>query len=78
MPIYEYRCKVCGKVSEILTHSYNNRAPECSCGSRDLEKLLSVPSLLKEQSGVGGTTCCGRAERCETPPCGTERGCQRR
>jgi hypothetical protein len=26
---------------------------------------------------VAGKTCCGRDERCESPPCGTERGCMR-
>jgi putative FmdB family regulatory protein len=79
MPIYEYKCQSCGQVSEFLAHSFNdNKDPRCPhCGSRSLDRLLSIPSLLKEKVNPPGSTCCGRTERCETPPCTTEKGCHR-
>jgi len=79
MPIYEYRCRDCSQVSEFLIKTVsgveNHSCPHC--GSGNLEKLFSVPSLLKENTGLPGHTCCGRTERCEIPPCSTDRGCQR-
>ena len=48
MPIYEYKCEDCGKVSEILV---KNRAresevlcPECQAGN--LKKLISIPGAV--------------------------------
>ncbi len=77
MPIYEYKCQSCGQVSEVLVHSFNSTGnPACpSCGSHDLERLVSVPSVLKESLHHSGTTCCGRTERCEKPPCSSGEGC---
>ena len=79
MPIYEYMCRDCGQVSEFLVKtmlgSENLCCPHCS--SRNMEKLLSAPSLLKENIAVQGHTRCGRTERCEAPPCSTDIGCQR-
>ena len=44
MPIYEYRCKPCGNEFETLV--LGKTAPECpSCQSRDLERLLSLPTV---------------------------------
>ncbi len=74
MPIYEYRCNQCGEISEllvgvssgseILTYKY--------CGSNELIKILSVSSFtVTDSSRAPGTTCCGRGERCDTPPCTT-------
>jgi len=79
MPVYEYKCQACGHVFELLVHSFrggeNLKCP--GCGSHKLDRMLSTPSLLKH-SNVPGTTCCGRAERCESPPCSTEGGCHRK
>ena len=61
MPIYEYKCRSCGQVSDILVHGFDTGNPTCpSCGSYDLDRLLSVPSVLKESSRHSGSTCCGR------------------
>ena len=79
MPIYEYKCQSCGQVSEFLVHggseSEDHKCPDC--GSRSLERVLSVPSLLKTSSNSPGTTCCGRTERCDKPPCSSGEGCRR-
>jgi putative FmdB family regulatory protein len=80
MPIYQYRCRDCGQVSEFLLPRVSvNMDSACSvCGSRNLDKLISAPSLLKNRTNTGGKTCCGREERCETPACATGNGCRRR
>jgi len=79
MPIYEYKCRSCGQVSEVLIHGFASvKKPLCSnCGSDNLQRLLSVPSLLKEKTNAQGTTCCGRTERCDKPPCSTGERCHR-
>lgn len=78
MPIYEYRCKNCGERVEILVRSGSNGSPICpNCGSALLEKLLSVPHVMMGQRRPAGRTCCGREERCETPPCSEGGACRR-
>jgi len=77
MPIYDYRCRQCGTVSEVFLRSSNSevRCPHCS--SEDVEKLLSASYMIKMGEGGGGTTCCGRTERCDAPPCSTDDVCRR-
>jgi putative FmdB family regulatory protein len=80
VPLYEYKCQSCGKVHEVLVYSYeSSKKPSCpDCGSDDTRKLLSVPNLLTEKANNPGTTCCGRTERCDKPPCSTDTGCRRK
>ena len=78
MPIYEYRCKNCGERVEVLVRSGMNTPPLCpKCGSPLLEKLLSAPYIMKGERRPTGLTCCGREERCETPPCSVDGVCRR-
>jgi len=79
MPVYEYRCQKCGQVSEIFSQSLEQKNVVCSyCGSAELEKIFSVPGKVSAgDSHPKGTTCCGREERCDHPPCSTEGGCRR-
>ena len=80
MPIYEYRCNECGRVSEILVGLHSEgKALACQhCGSSDLEKILSVSSFtFTDSSRAPGKTCCGRDERCDSPPCSTGGVCGR-
>ena len=79
MPIYEYMCKDCGHVSEFLVKTMSEGDNQsCShCGSGDMQKLLSAPSLLKESTALHSHTCCGREERCEISPCSTGEQCRR-
>lgn len=64
MPLYDYLCQDCGKTSEVLVVSSNEK-PECTaCGSRNLIKLLSAPSSASgaadpRLTGAGDTGCCG-------------------
>ena len=79
MPIYDYRCRECGKVSEIFLRSLDSEAAKCpGCGSENLERLISASYMIRMDAPVSGTTCCGRTERCERPPCFTGDICHRR
>lgn len=80
MPIYEYRCEDCGELSEVLAGVGGTEGPVAckSCGSRRVERILSVPSIpTGEHRRPSGRTCCGREERCSTPPCSTGDVCAR-
>jgi putative FmdB family regulatory protein len=49
MPIYEYTCKTCEHQFETLVRS--GQTPACAaCGSVDLERLLSLPTVNSEGS----------------------------
>jgi len=79
MPIYDFRCRECGKVSEILVRSAADQAVRCpDCGSQSMERLISASYMIKMGASAPGTTCCGRTERCEMPPCSNGDICQRR
>ena len=64
MPLFDYLCLDCGKLSEILI-TPSTKEPQClECGSRHLRKMLSAPSSLSGSSsqkipGHGDTACCG-------------------
>lgn len=80
MPIYEYRCDRCGKVLEVFQKkSEPDESLVCpDCGSKKLKKLVSAPArVIMGNRSSAGTTCCGRQERCETPPCSTDGICKR-
>jgi len=80
MPIYEYKCMNCGRVTEVFFRSLQQDIEvRCSnCRSKNIKKIFSAPSSVSiaESSGKG-VTCCGRSERCETPPCGEDKICRR-
>ena len=80
MPIYEYKCQECGRTAEILQMSQKqSKLISCPyCGSTKMQKLLSMPAAITiKGSNAKGTTCCGREERCDTPPCSTDGTCKR-
>jgi putative FmdB family regulatory protein len=79
MPIYEYRCRECGATSEFLTGLGKDETISCQgCGSPKMEKIMSVPSFVSQPTErAPGHTCCGREERCETPPCSSGGSCRR-
>jgi putative FmdB family regulatory protein len=69
MPLYEYRCKECNRESELLVKNLDSQ-PECpECGSKRLDKLLSVigspvigssPRAAEPDSGNCGRSQCAR------------------
>ncbi len=78
MPIYEYSCENCGKITEILVNKEKDNVVCKYCGSIRLKKLISAPgAIIMGGSKSKGTTCCGRTERCDTPPCSDGGTCKR-
>ena len=62
MPIYEYRCKKCGKVSEVFhKSSREEKTLSCSaCGHKELERQFSCFSSggsFGRGAAAGGTGC---------------------
>ena len=78
MPIYDFRCRECGKVSEVLLRGAEGEAVRCPhCASEDLERLISASYMVRVDDPAPGGTCCGRTERCEAPPCSKDDVCRR-
>jgi putative FmdB family regulatory protein len=68
MPIFDYTCKKCHHAFETLVQG--SAKPECpACGSRSLEKQLSVFAVGSRGAGL---TARGPAGPCGT--CGDPRG----
>lgn len=64
MPLFEYLCEDCGKISEILITGSKDKATCTACGSVHLKKLLSAHSSMSGPAstgmpGPGDTACCG-------------------
>jgi putative FmdB family regulatory protein len=78
MPIYDYRCRECGRVSEVFVRTTTGKVRCPHCGSEGMEQLVSASYMIKMDAEAPGTTCCGRTERCETPPCSSGDVCRRR
>ncbi|MBI4578929.1 MAG: zinc ribbon domain-containing protein [Planctomycetes bacterium] len=75
MPIYEYRCAKCDHQFEQLVRSFDGDADAAcpECGSRKVEKLLSVFAARDGQSrpapaAVGPCQQCGEAGPCPFGP----------
>jgi putative FmdB family regulatory protein len=75
MPIFEYKCKKCNYVFEVLLgpSDAENKLKCEKCGSRKLEKLISAPSISVKGDSVTrcglNSTCCGSSIPCDTPSC---------
>jgi putative FmdB family regulatory protein len=55
MPIYEYRCKECGKRSSALLASFSSPDPVCpSCGKPALHRMVSTFATVRSGEGEGG------------------------
>ncbi len=67
MPLYEYECKTCDQVIELLMRSANEK-PICpDCGEAKLERVLSVPAAPAVRSGSSLPVSSG--EGCGAPRC---------
>jgi putative FmdB family regulatory protein len=64
MPLFDFLCLDCGKMSEVLVTTSGDE-PQClSCGSGNLKKMLSAVSSFSgvrknTLPGAGDTACCG-------------------
>ncbi len=54
MPIYEYRCSDCGRVTSVFLRSVNSRVePRCEhCNSRKLKRVMSKVGRRKTAQDV--------------------------
>lgn len=77
MPIYDYKCRDCGSVKEVLVRRLEEQARCPECGSEAMEKLVSASYHINMNTAAKGATCCGRAERCEESPCSRGEKCRR-
>ena len=78
MPIYDFKCQQCGGVTEIFVRSADHAVSCPHCGGNTMERLMSSSYMIRTDVPASGTTCCGKTERCETPPCSTGDICRRR
>jgi len=83
MPIFEYKCDNCGKITEFLEgvgESGDNKKICKHCGNSMLTKIFSTTHISSGDNFIGlqgGKTCCGRDERCDIPPCSDDGVCKR-
>lgn len=70
MPIYEYKCSECEKISEVLVRSSESSTVKCEyCESDKVEKVFSVPgSVGVKESAPDFGGCCGM-DGGAVPPC---------
>ncbi|MBI5760043.1 MAG: zinc ribbon domain-containing protein [Planctomycetales bacterium] len=67
MPLFEYRCPTCDHDFELLVRGRD--VPTCpDCGTRDVEKLLSV-AAAPSSSGRMSLPVAGRCPPADAPPC---------
>jgi putative FmdB family regulatory protein len=68
MPIYEYLCKKCGEKSEYLIRS-SDQEPHCSCGSSQLERLMSTFAVSETGSNTNMACSDGNCGMPSSPCC---------
>lgn len=73
MPIYEYQCRRCGAVTEVLvrTPDAGGAVPCRACGGTETEKIFSAAAVLTH-AGPPCAEKCGRMDAGgRDMPCGT-------
>jgi putative FmdB family regulatory protein len=77
MPIFEYKCKKCGKQFEELVSGDRNKAIPCpSCKSSETEKLMSAIGSISMGKSIGPCgSSCSSAASCATSGGGGSCGC---
>ena len=66
MPIFEYQCKHCGKVSEILVKGSHDQ-PVCECGCTDMQKLISAFAVTDGHTGSQSSCADGSCSLSQSP-----------
>ena len=60
MPIYEYKCKECDHIFEILVLKRDDQQVACpNCNNKHVEKLLSSTNCRSNSSGIGASSSRG-------------------
>ncbi|MBI5547084.1 MAG: zinc ribbon domain-containing protein [Deltaproteobacteria bacterium] len=58
MPLYEFRCRICGNTfEELVRNSADEAGAACPvCGDKDVQRLLSASALgFVSAAGAGGS-----------------------
>ncbi len=50
MPIYEYKCKHCGKKIELF-QKLDELPPMCECGAGEMSKEISLSTFILKGTG---------------------------
>ncbi len=67
MPIFEYKCRDCDHVTEVLESAGSRKRHTCeACGSRRMEKLISAFAVNRSDASSGGSSASGS---CPTGTC---------
>ena len=76
MPLYEYRCGKCGKLTEVIQSFSEKPLRICPhCGARALKKLMSAPAIQFKGSGWYVTDYAGKSGESREPATGsTDKG----
>ena len=83
MPIYAYRCEVCGHAHDVLQKS-SDPAPACpECGAAAMSKQITAAAFALKGDGWYQTDFAGKkcpakeaaTSSAELPPCATGGGC---
>jgi putative FmdB family regulatory protein len=58
MPLFEYKCKKCGRTTEFLERGSVRERHVCpECGGADLQKLFSTFAAGRSDSENGASSC---------------------
>jgi len=69
MPLFEYRCTSCGKVSEFLELPGNSQEKRCkTCGNAEMEKVFSSFGV-KSAAGASCESGACNLNACNLPSC---------
>jgi putative FmdB family regulatory protein len=69
MPIYEYRCSLCGQEHEVLQKVSEPPLTDCpSCGKPGMQKLLTAAGFQLKGSGWYATDFKGGAKKSDEKP----------
>ena len=88
MPTYEYLCEACGYKFEKFQNMSDTPIKKCPQCGKDVKRLIGkgMGVIFKgkgfyqteyKNSDVGEKTCCGRTQRCDSPPCSDDGVCKR-
>jgi len=74
MPIYEYQCAKCARVSNFLVrNTHTHRAPACpKCGHKKMKRLFSVFAAISARRGPSDSARPEPGGGGGTPPMGPE------
>ena len=69
MPIYEYKCRDCGQINELLVLRKDEEVSCKSCNSQNLEKLISAHNTMGSGGFIADSPggCCGSPNSCGNP-----------